>query len=93
MSRWRSPQSAAKRAQRTAKDAEQRRKDRRKLRFMIAGFLTVSLGLTVADYFWMRARAARRQEEYHRTHHRQPQTNSPAAPVDGGRKTNDNIIP
>jgi uncharacterized protein HemX len=93
MSRWKSPQVAAKRAQRAAKETEQRRKEKRNGRLMIIAFVTVSVGLTVADYFWLKARAARQREEHQRIYHRQIQTNSPASPVGRGGKTNSTETP
>ena len=77
MSRWESPQAAAKSAERTAKEAEQRRKERRKSWLMIAGVAVVSVGLVVADYFWLRHQARQRHEMRHK---QPPQTNHPGPP-------------
>jgi heme/copper-type cytochrome/quinol oxidase subunit 2 len=88
VSRWKSPQTAARHAQRAAKEAEQIRRERRNSRLLIIAFVTVSVGLTVADYFWLKARAARRREEHQRIYHRQIQTNSPATHIPSAGKTN-----
>lgn len=92
MSRWRSPQSAAKRAQRAAKEAEQNRREKRKSRWMIIGLAVVSLSLLVGDYFWLKARAEKRREEHMRTRHRPAQTNDAMrVPISGS--TNVSHIP
>lgn len=69
MSRWKSPQTAAKHAERAAKEAEQRRAESRKSRWMIIGLAVVSVSLLAGDYFWLRARAQRRQAEHQRLFH------------------------
>lgn len=78
MSRWKTPQIAAKRAARAAKEAKQRRKENRKSRWMIIGLAVVSISLMVGDYFWLKARAEKRREEHMRTRHRPAQTNDTA---------------
>ena len=67
MSRWKSPQAATKRTEHMAKEAEQRRNEKRKSWLLIVGVAVASVGLVVADYFWLR--------------HQSMQTNSPALPV------------
>lgn len=61
MSRWKSPQVAAKRAMLGAKAAEKLRKQKRITRLLVLAFAAVSIGLVVADIFFLRyvARAAR----------------------------------
>lgn len=82
MSRWLSPEKAARRAERAAKDAAQRRKEKRRTWLMIAGLALVSTGLMVADYFWLRHQAKQRHEQ---RYHRGGKTNAPASavPLDG----------
>lgn len=92
MSRWRSPQSAAKRAQRAAKEAEQNRREKRKSRWMIIGLAVVSLSLMVGDYFWLKARAQKRREQHMQTRHRAAQTND-AARVPITSDTNTSRVP
>lgn len=76
MSRWLSPEKAARRAERAAKQAEQRRREIRRMWLMIGGIALVSVGLTVADFFWLRYRAKQRHEQrYHRT----GRTNAPVS--------------
>ena len=85
MSRFRSPQVAAKRAERAAKEAEQRRREKRKSIWMIIGLALVSISLMVGDYFWLKARAQKRREEHMQTRHRPAQTNDTAhVPNTGG---------
>lgn len=81
MSRFKSPHVAAKRAERAAKDAEQRRREKRNSLLMIIGLALVSLSLVVADYFWLKARAQKRREEHRQRQHQRAQTNSPAAHI------------
>jgi hypothetical protein len=85
VSRFRSPQVAAKRAERAAKEAEKIRKEKRNSRWMIIGLAVVSISLMVGDYFWLKARAQKRREEHMRTRHRPAQTNDTAhVPNTGG---------
>ena len=78
MSRWKSPQAAAKRTEHMAKEAEQRRNEKRKSWLLIVGVAVASVGLVVADYFWLRHQARQRHEQRHR---HSMQSNSPALPV------------
>lgn len=78
MSRLKSPQAAAKQAERTAKEAEQLRKEKRKSRLMLIGLALVSISLVVADYFWLKSQAQKRREEHRQRQHQRAQTNSPA---------------
>lgn len=87
MSRWRSPQAAAKRAQRAAKEAEQLRREKRNSRLLIVGVALISISLVFADYFWLRAQARRRREEHLQRQHQRAQTNSPT-PRMSGEQTN-----
>jgi len=83
MSRWLSPEKAAGRAERAAKQAEQRRREIRRMWLMIVGIAFVSIGLTVADFFWLRNRARQRHEQ---RYHRSGRTNAPVSiPLDGGQ--------
>jgi len=81
VSRLKSPQAAAKQAERAAKDTEQRRREKRNCWLMIIGLALVSISLVVADYFWLKARAQKRREEHRQRQHQRAQTNSPAVPV------------
>lgn len=92
MSRWKSPQTAAKHAQRAVKEAEKTRKEKRNGWLLIMACLLVSGGLTTADYFWMQARAAKREEQHRRIFPRQASTNSLASPA-RSENTNSMTIP
>lgn len=76
MSRWKSPQAAAKEAERAAKEAEKRRKEKLRSWLLVVGVAVVSLGLCVADYFWMQRRARQRREQRLHQHHKHG-TNTP----------------
>lgn len=76
MSRWKSPQTAARRAERAANEAEQRRIEKRRSLLLVVGIIAVSLGLTVADFFWLRARAESRRKHPHQQHGQS--TNNPS---------------
>ena len=76
-----SPDKAARHTERAAKQAEQRRREKRNSLLMIIGLALVSISLVVADYFWLRSRAQKRREEHRQRQHQRAQTNSPAAPV------------
>lgn len=78
MSRWLSPEKAARRAERAAKDAGIRRKERRRTVLMISGLTVVSLGLVVADYFLLRSQAKHRHQQ---RYHSGVKTNAPASTV------------
>lgn len=77
MSRWKSPQAAAKDAERAAKKTEKLRKEKRITWLMVVGCAIVSLGLCVADYFWLRHQARQRREQHERLHHHKQSTNNP----------------
>jgi uncharacterized protein YgiM (DUF1202 family) len=85
--RWKSPQVAAKRAERAAKEAEKKRKEKRNTRLMIIGWAVVTIGLIVGDYFWLKARAQRRKAEHQQRFHQKTNalplavTNSGASPA------------
>lgn len=67
VSRRLSPEKAARRAERAAKDAAQRRQEERRGVMLLVGVVLTSLGLLVADYFWLRHEARQRhQHHYHR---------------------------
>ncbi len=70
MSRWKSPQVAAKRAERAAKEAEKKRKEKRNGILMVVGWAIVTIALIVGDYFWLKARAQRRNAEHQRLFHK-----------------------
>jgi hypothetical protein len=72
--RWKSPQVAAKLAARAAKEAEQKRKEKRNTRLMIIGWAVVTIGLIVGDYFWLKARAQRRKAEHQQRFHQKTNT-------------------
>ena len=78
MSRFKSPQAAAKQAQRAASEAAQRRREKRNSWLMIIGLALVSVSLVIADYFWLKARAQKRREEHRQSQHHRSRTNSPA---------------
>ena len=78
MSRWKSPQAAAKEAERAARQAEKLRKEKLRSRLWVIGVAIVSLGLMVADYFWLRHQAQQRREQHERLHqHHKHGTNNP----------------
>lgn len=78
MSRFKSPQAAAKQAERDAEDAGQRHREKRNSWLMIVGLALVSISLVIADYFWLKAQARQRREEHLQRRHQRAQTNSPA---------------
>lgn len=78
MSRWLSPEKAARRAERAAKDAAQRRKEKRRTWLMVGGVAVASIGLMVADYLWLRHEAKQKHEQ---RYHRGGKTNAPASAV------------
>lgn len=81
MSRWKSPQAAAQRAQRAQQQAKELRKEKWTSWLLVIGVALGSVGLTVADYFWLRARARQRRDEHVQTHHRTAmETNVMVAP-------------
>jgi hypothetical protein len=77
VSRWLSPEKAARRAERAANDAEQLRRGKRRTWLMLIGLAVVSFGLVVADYFWLRHQAKQRHERRHQQ--RSKMTNDPAS--------------
>ena len=77
MSRWKSPQAAAKQAERAAEEAEKFLKEKHKNRLMLIGVILPML-ITWAAFFVFYAYP--RLTKPHRQHQR-AQTNSPAAPV------------
>ncbi|MBX3732890.1 MAG: hypothetical protein KF791_09875 [Verrucomicrobiae bacterium] len=91
MSRWLSPENAARRAERATKDAAQRRKEKRRSLMLMVGVAVVSVGLTVADYFWLRHQAKQKHERHHQLQQRSKLTNAPASrapPVRQNQVTN-----
>jgi hypothetical protein len=81
VSRWKSPQAAAKHAQHAGKEVAQSRREKRKGRWMLIGVAVASLSLLIADYSWLKSRAQKRREEHQQRQHHRSQTNSPAAHV------------
>ena len=79
VSRWLSPEKAARRAERAAKDAAQRRKEKRRSLMLIVGVAVLSVGLMVADYFWLRHQAKQKHERHHQHQQRGEWTNDPAS--------------
>ena len=75
MSRWKSPQAAAKRAAQEAEKAEQLRKEKRKSRLMLIGVILL-MAVTTTAYFVFYAIPLMKNAQRHR-HHNSP-TNSPA---------------
>lgn len=92
MSRWKSPQVAAKRAERAAKEAEQSRREKRNSRWMIIGLAVVSISLVIGDCFWFKAQAQKRREQHMQTRHRAAQTND-VIHVPNTGSTNSSPIP
>lgn len=70
MSRWKSPQAAAKLAERKGKEAAKLRKEKRTAWLILVCWAVVTVGLCVADYFWLRCQARQRHERYHQHHQR-----------------------
>ena len=87
MKRWKSPQIAAKHADRAAKKAEENRKEKRKMWINIVVVLCFPFGLIIADYFWLKHQAEQRMEEHRRIFHHK--TNS--APVSIDNATNSQL--
>ena len=75
VSRWWSPRTAARRAERAAKATAQRRQEKRRSVILVIGVALVLLGLMVGDYFWLRYQARQRHEQ---RYHRGGKTNAPA---------------
>lgn len=73
MSKWKSPQIAAKRTNREAKKAEEIRKEKRKSWILLGCIIFIMIGAVVADYFWIRSNA---RQHHQRHHHQSGQTNS-----------------
>lgn len=88
MSRWLSPEKAARRAERAAKDAEQRCREQRNSLLVIIGLALLSFSLVVADYFWLKARAPKRREEHRQRQHQRRQTDQAADFSPNAEKTN-----
>lgn len=66
---------------RIAKEADKRRKEKRKSWIVVAGIALISIGLMVADFLWLQHKARKRHERHHQ-HIEQtnfPATNVPAA--------------
>jgi flagellar basal body-associated protein FliL len=74
-----SPDKATRRAERVAKDAAQRRKEKRRSVMLIIGVAVASVGLLVADYFWLRHQAKQKHERHHQHQQRSKLTNHPAS--------------
>ena len=70
MSRWKSPETAAKRAALAAKEAEKVRKLKRISWLLALAVALASIGLMVADYFFLRYAARKRHERIHPDHRR-----------------------
>ena len=81
MSRWKSPQAAARYAQHATQEAEQSRLERRKGRWMLIGVALASASLLLGDYLWLKARAQKQREEHLRSSHHRSRTNSLATPL------------
>lgn len=64
MSRWKSPQAAAKQAERAAKEAEKLRKEKLKSRLLLVGVILLMIAGVVADYLWIRAMARQRHKQH-----------------------------
>ena len=79
MSRWKSPQIAAKRAEREAKEADKARKEKLKGTLMMVGCAILAIALLVGDVLFLKARARRRKEEHQKLYHRE--TNTPPATI------------
>jgi hypothetical protein len=90
VSRWKSPQAAAKHAQHVAKEAEQSRREKRKGRWMLIGVALASATLLLGDYLWLKARAQKRREEHLRSQQHRSRTNSLASPVTIPQSPRDN---
>ena len=93
MSRWKSPQVAARLAEHAAKKAAKARREKRYARLMLIGFVLIMVSLMVADYFWLRAQARKRQEQHQKTHHRPNQTDTPVIPMTNAENTDSTKIP
>jgi hypothetical protein len=91
MSRWKSPQLAARHAQRAAKAAEQSRRENRKSLLLVMAIAAGLTAIMVGDYLWMSSRAQRRREQYLQRQQHRSQTNSlTGTPLTSGPETNKN---
>lgn len=77
MSRWKSPKVAAKRAESVEREIAKRRSEKRYSWLLIGGVTVCSLGLSVADFLWMRSRAHERHERRYQQNRQRALTNSP----------------
>jgi len=84
VSRWSSPEKAARRAERAAKDAVQRRKEKSHSPMLVVGVAVLSFGLVVADYLWLRHQAKQKHEP---RYHRSARSNAPASAAPVGRQS------
>jgi hypothetical protein len=83
MSRWLSPEKAARHAERAAKQAEQKRREKWTGWWIVIGLVAFWVSFGIADYFWLRHQARQRHEQ---RYHRSGRTNAPAStPLDGGQ--------
>jgi hypothetical protein len=65
VSRWKSPQTAAKLAHRDAMQADAIRKDRRNMLLKLAAILALMITVAVADFIWLQSRMRRRIKQRH----------------------------
>jgi S-methylmethionine-dependent homocysteine/selenocysteine methylase len=82
VSRWLSPEKGARRVARAAKEAARRRKEKQRSVLLTVAIAVGSVGLMVAEYFWLQYQAKQRHEL---RYHRGGKTNAPvsAMPPDG----------
>jgi hypothetical protein len=88
VNRWKSPQIAAKHAERAAKAAAELRKEKRNGWLIVIGIALALSSIMFADYLWLRARARQRYEQRLQSGHRPTQTNAPANAPPGAGRTN-----
>lgn len=80
MSRWLSPEKAAKCAARAEKKADQKRRENRNGWWIVIGLVVFWVTFGIADYFWLRHQARKRHEQ---RYHRSGRTNAPVStPLD-----------
>lgn len=78
MSRWLSPEKAARPAERAAKQAEQKRREKWTGWWIVIGLVVFWVSFGIANYFWLRHQARQRHEQ---RYHRGGKTNAPASAV------------
>lgn len=83
MSRWKSPKLAARLAQREVEKAERLRRERWQSILLVCCIATVSIGLMIADFLWLRHNNRQRQEQHEHSPRHKNKTNAPVSAPTG----------